>query len=102
MTKETKYLFTKMNDVEDGIEKSIRLEEKTELPEVTKASSTVYRFDESDKKSGKWKTYREWIAENVMLLSTLGAVIIGVTSGLCLVMNFKLNYGKKNLWKKAV
>lgn len=81
-TKETKYLFTKMNNVEDGIEKSIRLEEMSELPEVTKTSK-VYHFDERDEKKtkGKSKSYKKWITENVMLLSTLGAVIIGVTAG---------------------
>ncbi|XP_070507065.1 excitatory amino acid transporter [Chironomus tepperi] len=72
-----------MSNVEDGIEKCIRVEEKTELPEVTK-SSTVYHFDEDDLKNETWKNCRKWIMENLMLLTTLAAVIIGVTAGLSL------------------
>jgi len=80
--KETKYLFKKMSNVEDGIEKCIRVEEATELPEVTK-SSTVYHFDEDNlKKKGTWRSCKKWIMKNLMLLTTLGAVITGVTAGM--------------------
>ena len=90
--KETKYLFKKMSNVEDGIEKCIRVEEATELPEVTK-SSTVYHFDEDNLKKGTWKSCKKWIMENLMLLTTLGAVITGVTAGMIKIfLYFILSY----------
>lgn len=80
-TKETKYLFKKMNNVEDGIERSVRLEEKSELPKGSK-SSIVYHFDECNEKKRIWRGCKKWIMDNVMLVSTLGAVFVGVSSGM--------------------
>lgn len=74
----TKYLFSKMESVEDGIEHAIRVEEKS--VSTDKDTTTIYHYDESEKSNGK-QNYKKWIKNNVMLISTLGAVIFGVTTG---------------------
>lgn len=77
MSKETKYLFS-MESVEDGIEHTITVEEKSE----STAKDTIYHFraSEGEKSNGK-QNYKKWMKNNVMLISTLGAVIVGVAAG---------------------
>jgi hypothetical protein len=79
MSKETKYLFS-MESVEDGIEHTIRVEEKS--VSTAKDTETIYHFrtSEGEKSNGK-QNYKKWMKNNVMLISTLGAVIVGVSAG---------------------
>lgn len=81
--RETKYLFSKMESVEDGIEHTIRVEEKS--VSTDKDSTTIYHFDESGKTNAK---PNNWMKNNIMLISTLGAVIFGVSTG----KNFLISY----------
>jgi hypothetical protein len=76
MSKETKYLFSKMESVEDGIEHCIRVEEKS-----AKNAETIYHFEEEAKSGSGKQNCTKWMKNNVMLISTLGAVIFGATSG---------------------
>lgn len=76
--RETKYLFSKMESVEDGIEHTIRVEEKS--VSTDKDTTTIYHFDERGKSSAK-QNYKKWMKNNLMLISTLGAVIFGVFTG---------------------
>lgn len=79
MSKETKYLYS-MESVEDGIEHTIRVEEKS--VSNSKGTETIYHFhaSEGEKSNGK-QNYKKWMKNNFMLISTLGAVIVGVSAG---------------------
>lgn len=82
--KESKYLLSNMNSVESEIEYSIRLEDKMDFSSTNPAhtnASDIYHFDANGASSGAKRNYRKWIRENLMLLSTLGAVVIGVIVG---------------------
>lgn len=79
MSRETKYLFS-MESVEDGIEHTIRVEEKS--VSTAKDSETIYHFEKSEgEKSHEKQNCKKWMKNNVMLISTLGAVLVGVSSG---------------------
>lgn len=77
MNKETKYLFS-MESVEDGVEHTVRVEEKS--LSTTKDNETIYHFRAGEGEKSK-QNYKKWMKNNVMLISTLGAVIVGVSAG---------------------
>jgi Na+/H+-dicarboxylate symporter len=54
-----------MNNIENGID-----------------NGSVYHFKVKNEKKGN--NYKRWIKKNIMLLSTLGAVVLGITLGISL------------------
>lgn len=69
--KKTKYLFSKMDHIEDGIEHCVTFEEKSEMP-----GGKIY-----DKISVRGSNFKKLIKDYLMLVTTLGAVVVGATVG---------------------
>lgn len=76
--KDTGYLFAKMSPDENGIGNIIVGEQKDKKSQIP--PTRTYHFDEGGQSKEK-KSIRKWICENIMLVMTLAAVLLGVVTG---------------------
>lgn len=86
--KDTGYLFAKMSPTdENGIGNIVVGEQKDKKGQIP--PTRTYHFDEGGQSKEK-QSIRKWIRENIMLVTTLTAVLIGLVSGTTVNKIFRL------------